>query len=75
MDVRRNLKYVICDKGYIQAVIAKKANLSPSKLSQVLNFERRLEANEMLALCKAMDITPMELAEYKLELPNGREEG
>ena len=65
MDVRVNLKYLIKDRGYIQAVLAKKANMTPCKLSQVINLERKLEANEMLALCEAMSVTPVELAEYE----------
>ena len=52
MDVRVNLKYLIKDRGYIQAVLAKKANMTPCKLSQVINLERKLEANEMFALCE-----------------------
>lgn len=70
MDIRVNLKSVIRDKCYIQAAIAKKANMTPCKLSQVLNLERRLEANELFALCDAVNMTPMELAEYKPRLPN-----
>lgn len=70
MDIRENLKNVIRDRGYIQAAIAKKAKMNPCKLSQVINFERRLEANEMFALCEAMDMTPMELAEYGSKLPD-----
>ncbi len=65
MDVRVNLKYLIKDRGYIQAVLAKKANMTPCKLSQVINLERKLEANEMFALCEAMSVTPVELAEYE----------
>lgn len=65
MDVRVNLKNIIRDKGYIQASIARKADIAPCKLSQIINLERKLEANEMFALCSAIDITPVELAEYK----------
>ena len=65
MDVRVNLKYLIKDRGYIQAVLAKKANMTPCKLSQVINLERKLEANEMFALCEAMSVTPVELADYE----------
>lgn len=68
-DVRLNLKGVIKDKGYIQAVIAKKSNLSPAKFSQILNLERRLEANELFDVCAAIDMTPMELKQYKPRLP------
>lgn len=72
MDIRMNLKSLIKDKGYIQAAIAKKANMTPCKLSQIVNLERKLEANEMFALCEAMEITPVELAEYKPRLPDGK---
>ncbi len=64
-DIRMNLRNIIKDKGYKQAFIAKKAGMTPCKLSQVINLERKLEANEMFALCKAMEITPVELSEYQ----------
>ena len=70
MDIRANLKTVIRDRGYIQSAIAKKANMAPCKLSQIINLERRLEANELFALCDAMDMTPVELADYKPRLPD-----
>ncbi|MDY4098191.1 MAG: helix-turn-helix domain-containing protein [Lachnospiraceae bacterium] len=73
-DVRLNLKGVIKDKGYIQAVIAKKSNLSPAKFSQILNLERRLEANELFDVCAAIDMTPMELKQYKPRLPEKAKE-
>jgi len=64
-DIRINLKNVIKDKGYIQAVIAKKSNLSAVKFSQILNLERKLEANELFDICASIEMTPMELAEYR----------
>jgi len=67
-DVRENIRALIRERGFSQAAIARKAGMSPCKLSQVVNLERKLEANEMFALCAAMDITPMELAEYKPRL-------
>ncbi len=69
MDVRINLKEIIQDRGFRQAAIAKKARLSPCKLSQVVNLERKLEADEMFALCKAMGITPVALSEYNSQIP------
>lgn len=68
-DVRINLREIIRDRGFIQATIAKKAKMKPCKLSQVVNLERKLEANEMFALCNAMGITPVELSEYKPRMP------
>lgn len=68
-DIRNNVKTVIKERGFSQAAIAKKAGLSPCKLSQIVNLERKLEANEMFALCNAMGITPVELSEYKPQIP------
>lgn len=64
-DIRENLRAVIKDKGFIQAVIARKANITPCKLSQVLKKERKLDANELFDICMAIDMTPTELSEYR----------
>ena len=61
VDVRDTLKKVIAERGYIQAVIAKKANLTPAKLSAILNKSRKLDANEMFSLCAVLQIEPREL--------------
>lgn len=63
-DIRDNLRTAIRDKGYIQAAIARKSNMSASQLSLVLNKERRLDANELFDLCKAIEMTPSELQNY-----------
>lgn len=64
-DIRDNLKAVINEKGYIQAVIARKANISPVKLSQILNKGRKLEANELFDICAAIEMSPIDLRNYK----------
>jgi transcriptional regulator with XRE-family HTH domain len=69
-DIRDNLKSVIKDKGFIQASVARRANISASKLSQILSKERKLEANEMFSICEAVEMTPMELKAYKPRLPD-----
>ncbi len=66
VDIRDNLRMAIKEKGYIQAAIAKKANMPASKLSQVLNKGRKLEANELFDICEAMDITPSDLRNYHI---------
>ena len=63
-DIRDNLKSVIETKGFVQAVIAEKAGITPSQLSLILNKNRKLEANEMFDLCQALEMTPMELKNY-----------
>ena len=67
MDVRDNLKKVISDKGFMQASIARKAGISPCKLSAILSKKRKLEANEMFDLCEAMGISPCELRAWPRE--------
>lgn len=64
-DIRDNMRAVIKERGFSQAAIARKAGMSPCKLSQVVNLERRLDANEMFALCEAMGMTPVELSEFR----------
>lgn len=68
-DIRDNLKLVIREKCYIQAAIAKKAKLTPMKLSQILSKERKLEANELFDICEAIGMTPMELKDYQSVSP------
>lgn len=60
-DVRVVLKSIIHDRGFSQAAIARKAKMSPAKLSNILNLRRRLEANDMFALCDAMNINYSDL--------------
>ena len=60
-DVRIALKNIITARGFSQAAIARKANIAPQKLSDILNKRRRLDANEMFALCDAMEIPYSEL--------------
>lgn len=60
-DVRIVLKSIITERGFNQSAIARKANMSPSKLSEILNLRRRLDANDMFNLCDAMEIPYSEL--------------
>lgn len=66
MDVRITLKKIIKERGFNQAAIAKKANMTPTKLCDVLNLRRRLDANEMFALCDAMGINYSDLRKEDL---------
>lgn len=71
-DIRENLKVVIEDKCYTQAAIAKKANISPCKFSQILNKNRKLDANELFNICEAIEMSPVELKNYKPKLPDNK---
>lgn len=60
-DVRLVLKEIIHERGFCQASIARKAKMTPTKLCDILNLRRKLEANDMFALCDAMGISYSDL--------------
>ena len=62
IDVRKTIKAEIEKRGFNQSAIAKKAGRKPQQFSDVLNLRRKLEANEMLAVCAAMEIDISSLA-------------
>lgn len=55
-DVREIIGALIRKRGYSQAIIARKAGMKPQQLCDVINMRRKLDANEMFALCDAMGI-------------------
>lgn len=61
MDIRDCLKETIRQKGITQAHIAKKIGLSDIDLSNRLLKKRKLEANEMLKICSAIDVNPFDI--------------
>lgn len=65
MDIRDNLGAYINDSNLIQARLAVRAGLTPSKLCAILKKRRDLEANELFDLCDALGTTPEELRRYK----------
>jgi len=58
IDVRDSLADEIQKRGFKQTVIAEKAGLTKQQLSDIISKRRKLDANEMFALCKAMGIMP-----------------
>lgn len=65
MDIIDNLKAFIFDRGYSQEVVAEISNISISEMKSILEKHRKLEANELLDICRAICITPSELKDYK----------
>ena len=64
-DVRNQIAAIIEDKALKQSVIAARAGLTPDKLCATLKGRRRMDANELLRVCAAMDMTPEQVANYK----------
>lgn len=65
VDIRDNQKQVIEDRCCVQAAIARRANISPDKLSFDIKSKPKLEANDIFDLCDALNMTPVELKNYK----------
>lgn len=61
MDIRDCLRETIKKKGITQSHIAKKIGLSDIDLSNRLLKKRKLEANEMLKICNAIDVDPFDI--------------
>lgn len=57
-DARDGVAEEIRRRGFKQGAIASKAGLTEQQLSDIVNKRRKLEANEMFQLCRAMGITP-----------------
>ena len=57
-DVRDVLAETIKERFIKQALLANKAGLTKQQLSDIVCKRRKLDANEMFALCKAMGIMP-----------------
>lgn len=73
-DVRDNIRVAIKERCFTQSAIAAKADMSPVILSMILNKKRKLEANELYDLCKAMEISPTELqVRYEPRMPVQKE--
>lgn len=66
-DVRDNIACIIQDRAYKQSVIANRAGLTPDQFCAVLKHRRRLDANEFLAVCEALNMSPEAVAGYRKE--------
>lgn len=63
-DVRDNIASIIQDRAHKQAAIAQRAGLTPDQLCAALKHRRKLDANEFLAVCTALGMTPEDVAGY-----------
>lgn len=63
-DVRDNIHSIIRERAFNQSAIARRAGLTPDQFCAALKHRRRLDANEFLAVCAALDMTPEDVAGY-----------
>lgn len=65
IDARDGLAAVIAESGYYQKYIAHQVGLTEQQLTDILKKRRRLDSNEMIALCQVLGVTPNDLYHIK----------
>ena len=65
--VSTTIKSIIREKGYKQNVIAEKAGFSEKQFSNIVTGRKFIAADDVLSICRALDVTPNELLGYKQE--------
>lgn len=61
MTVAENIYKIIEEKSLIQAGVAEKAGYTPKSFNDMLRGRKLILADDVLRICKALDITPNEL--------------
>ena len=64
MDARNGVRWLIQHSGMKQRAVAEKAGLTEQKMCDIVNKRRKLDANELFAICKAVGVTPDAVFEY-----------
>lgn len=61
-----NLREVIRESGLKQCVIAERSGYTTQQFSDILNFRKRLSAEDIPALCDVLHCTPNRLLMYEV---------
>lgn len=61
LDVRDSLDVMIRQSGMKKVVIAERAGMTAQQLTDITQKRRKLEANEMINICKVLGRTPNDL--------------
>lgn len=65
VDARDGLAAAIAESGYYQKYIAAQVGLTEQQLTDIIKKRRKLDANEMFAICKVLGVTPNDLYRVK----------
>ena len=58
MSVQQNVAEYLHDKGIKKTFLSKKTGINQSRLSRILNGGLELKADELKAICHALDVSP-----------------
>lgn len=70
MDVRLNIKAIIEDRASSRSEIARRAKMRQQTFSSVLLCKRGLSAEELIRICKALNMTVEEVTNYTSNATN-----
>ena len=70
MKVYENVRAYIDQKGIKQISVAKKAGISNSTFNAIMNGKRTLYAEDLRAVCLALDVSPEIFMEIKSTCEN-----
>lgn len=70
MDVRLKIKAIIEDRASSRSEIARRSGMKQQAFSSVLLCKRNLSAVEFLNVCKALNMTAEEVANYSSNSAN-----
>ncbi len=65
MCFAQNVRKVIKEKGYKQNFVAGKMGITYRQLSDILNGRKIIDEKIIMLFCKALEVEPNELFEYK----------
>lgn len=58
IDIRECIKPAIAQSGMKQIAVAQRAGLTQQQLTDIISKRRRLEANEFISICDAIQTSP-----------------
>lgn len=63
LDARDGIRRAIRDSGMKQIVVAERAGLTEQQLCDIVKKRRKMDANELLAICSVLGVTPNDVFE------------
>ncbi len=67
MQVYEKVHHYITEHGIKQNIVAKKCNISASTFSAMMRGNRKMYAEDLRAICYALEVSPEMFIEYQSE--------
>lgn len=74
MQVYEKVRAYIDERGYPRGVVAEKAGISKATFQAILNGKRTMYADDLKAICLALNVSPEVFIEYQKQSLSGEKE-